>query len=117
MTELREYPSQHIDFSVTVANGQTKSSAFQMYGCSIVGILVPSTFDGSQITFEASNAIDGTFGPVKDTGGTSYTITCTAGDRIGNLDAAMFIAFRFWKIVCGTSQTGDTVFTVLATPL
>lgn len=117
MPNLCDYPAQHIDFTATVLNGQTKSDAIDIHGCNIVGIVVPSTFDGSNITFEAASQIDGTYGPVRNTAGSSVTITCAAGDRVADLDATVFVAFRYWKLVCGTSQTGDTAFTIIAQPL
>lgn len=106
------------DLQATVANGQTASGEVDLSGCELVGLFVPSTFDGTQITLTATPAGGGTHVVVQDGDGSSsaFTIT-TAASRYVPLDnLAIAAGIRFVKLVCATSQTGDTVFTLATRP-
>lgn len=108
---------------VTVASGQTVSSAIDLHGTTPVGIFLPSTFDGTTVKFQASTALDGTFYAVEDGAGTPAEITLTASAH------SKYIAFssaiqqqlrgiRFIKVVTGTAQSStDTVLTLALRPI
>jgi hypothetical protein len=96
--------------SATVANGQTVQTSFiDCRGMDPVAIEVPSTFDGTTITFQVSSD-NVTYQALYDLTNTQVSITATASRDYplwGELSGWSFI-----KIVCGTAQTGDTVFKV-----
>lgn len=76
------------------------------------GILVPSNFDGTQITFQTSDTLGGTYATVRDVANNPVTQTVTAGafhDVFGEL-----MSIRFLKINTVTVQAGsDTIFQIL----
>ena len=106
------------DLTATVANGQTASEEVDLGGCELLGIFVPSTFDGTQITLTAAPARGGTHLTVQDGDGSSsaFTVTTAAGRYVPLDNPAIAAGLRFVKLVCATSQTGDTVFTLATRP-
>jgi hypothetical protein len=97
--------------TLTIANGQTVSDAFDARGLSIFGLVVPAEFDGTTITFQAS--ADGTnFFALYTDAGTQVSIT-VAASRALDLPAALE-PWPYWKVVAGTSQTGATSIPVVA---
>ena len=104
--------------TVTVLSGQTVSSAVDIGNYDIVGLITPSTFDGTTITLSGASTLAGTYYPVAaaNTASTAYTITTTASifTPISNLITA---GLRFIKLTCGTSQsTTDTDLVIVLRP-
>lgn len=88
--------------TATIANGQTKSGVVSCAGFTLCGILMPAAFTGTALTFEASNAADGTFAPVYNAAGqVSYTV---AASRFIAIDPKDFQGVAFLKIVSGSSE-------------
>ena len=100
--------------TVTVASGQTVSSAVDIGKYDIVGLITPSTFDGTTVTISAATTLDGTYYPVaaSNSASTAYTITTTASifTPISNLITA---GLRYVKLTCGSSQTTTATDLVL----
>lgn len=98
--------------TLTVNSGSTISSAVDTAGYANMGLLVPSTFDGSAVTFQVSDTLGGTYLTLVSIGNQTVTMTLTpsfAYDLPGEL-----MAWRFLRIVCGTTQaTTSTVFTLV----
>lgn len=89
-----------------IENGATKSSAIDTAGLSLCGILL-GAFTGTTITFEVSDAIDGTFVPLKSgTSGAALSYT-VAANTFAAIDPKDFLGVRFLKIVAGSSQAAD----------
>ena len=104
-----------ITATIVIATSTTVSPAVDLYGTQLVGIFVPSTFDGTGITISASATIDGTFVAVQTdhTSSTAYPITTTASRYIPLGNLAIPTGLRFIKLTTGTVQaTTDTVFTL-----
>lgn len=98
------------DLSVVIAVSTTVSSAFASKGCAMFGLVIPSTFDGTVITFQSS--ADGTtYQALSDSAGAAVSMTVAASK---NYDLPSALApWPYWKIVCSTAQTTtDTVFQV-----
>ena len=105
------------DKTATVASGETTSEEIDLSGTELVGIFVPSTFDGTTITLTAASTPGGTFVTVQDGDGNAYTITTTASRYAPIKNLALLAGVRYIKLVCGTSQsTSDTVFTLACRP-
>lgn len=99
--------------TVTVANGQTVSPMFQLGPYTLIGLIVPSTFDGAAITFQVSMD-DSTYVPLCDPAtGTARSITAAASKAF-DIDPKWFLAWQYAKLVCGTVQaTTNTDFTIV----
>jgi hypothetical protein len=97
----------------TVASGALISGAVDLAGYRNFGLIVPTTFDGTQIVFWVSDTLAGTYYLLYDITNTQVTMTVTAA-RAYDLPGEV-CAWRFMKIVCGTAQaTTDTVFLLVA---
>ncbi len=101
--------------TITIATSTTVSAAVDLYGTQLVGIFVPSTFDGTGITISASTAIDGTYVDVQTdhTSATAYPITTTASRYIPLDNLAIPEGLRYIKLTTGSAQTTtNTIFTL-----
>lgn len=98
--------------TVTIASGGTTSEAFDVSGELLAGIICPAEFDGTTITFTASDEPAGTFLACYATDGTAISVT-TAASRHVLLEPQTFAGARFIKLVAGTAQTGDTEVTLV----
>ncbi len=88
--------------SASIASGATKSEAINIGGCTLGGIIFPSTMTGSTVTFEVSN--DGvTFYPFKNSAGTSVSVTVSVSSWIG-LSVADFSCVQYIKVVSGSTE-------------
>src|SRR4051794_8809084 len=108
------------DLTATIATSGTTSGAIDLSGCTLVGLFVPATFDGTTLTITASASLTGTYVSVQQdhTSASAYTITTAASRYVGldNLDLAS--GLQFIKLVAGTSQsTTDTVITLVVRPV
>ena len=113
-------PVVNADLTATVTVGGTTTGAVDLGGTQLVGIFVPSTFDGTTITIQAAPTLGGTYVPVQNgvLSASAYTITTTAGQFVPIDNLAILAGVRFIKLVCGTSQTTtDTVFTLATRPV
>lgn len=97
--------------TATVATSGTTSGEVDCRGYTQGGILIPSTFDGTQITFTVCEITGGTFVALYDLTNVLLTVT-SAASRAIPIPAEVF-AFGFFKIVTVTTQaTTDTIFKV-----
>ncbi len=109
--------------TVTIASSTTVSSAIDLNGTTPVGIFLPSTFNGTALTFQASATSDGTYVAVEDgaASAANVTLTATAASKYIAIPAAVqdqLRGLRFLKIVTSTAQADtDTVITLALRPL
>lgn len=103
--------------TVTIADTEDTSDAVYLEGDTLVGLITDAELDGTAITFEVSNAIDGTYVPLHAPGGTEVSVT-VAASRAVYLDPTIFGGWRFVRLVSGSAQDGaDTTITLVAMPL
>lgn len=106
-----------VNVTITDAENTTPTDGIDLIGMTLVGIICPSTFDGTTITFTACDTQGGTYLPVYDKSGNAYTVT-TAASRYVILSPADFAGIRFIKPVTGTNQdTTDTVLIFVLAPV
>lgn len=105
---------QH-DKTVTIENGETVSGAVDLGGETLVGITIPTGFEGTAITFQVATAIDGTY-RAWHVDGSALSITVTANIAV-QIDPSDLAGARFLKLVAGTSQTGDITLTLHTRPV
>lgn len=111
-------PNDSYDVTATVTVDTATSAAVDLYGTDLAGIFIPSTFDGTTITFTASATLGGTYVAVQDGAGNALTLTTTASRYVPISNLAQISGLRFIKLVCGTTQTTtDTVFTLALRPI
>jgi len=92
--------------SVTIASGQTVSTALSVAGMDLVAVLIPSVFTGTTITFQGS--IDGsTFSALYNHDGTAYSLTNVAASRLIQFTANDFIGMNYIKLVSNSSEGAD----------
>jgi hypothetical protein len=96
---------------VTVNVGQTLSGGVDTAGYGNMGLIVPSDFDGTSISFQVS-VDSGAYVPLYDITNTQVVMTVAAG-RAYDLPGELMV-WRYFKLVCGTAQaTTNTVFTLV----
>lgn len=104
---------------MTVTVGGTTSSAGEIWSASFGMLIVPSTFNGTTITFTVADHQDGhnaavtpTYYALKNESGTDISVTCAASTALAIPSEIM--GAGLFKIVCGSTQTTtDTVFTLI----
>lgn len=104
------------NFDATIATSGTTSAEIDLTDKVLVGLYIPSTFDGTTISFTAAPTAGGTHVAVQadNTASTAYTVTTTAS-RYVPINPSVFAGLRFIKIVCGSSQTTTpTIITAVA---
>ena len=106
--------------SVTLSSGSSLSPGIDLDGLTLVGILMPSTWDGTAITFRAS--INGTaWFDLYDAAGNEVTLS-VAPSRYIQIDPRRFVGIRYLRIRSGTgsapvNQTASRVVQlILAAP-
>jgi hypothetical protein len=92
----------------TVVSGQSISPAVDTSGYGNMGLIIPSTFDGGQISFIVSDLSAGTYYSLYDITGTMVVMNVVA-NRAYDLPGEL-MAWRFIRLSCTTTQTGDTAF-------
>ncbi len=104
--------------NVTITVSTTTSAEVDLSNQILIGIITPSTFDGTAISFTGAPAAGGTHYPLAASNGasTAYAITTTAS-IFTPIDPTVTRGVRFIKAVCGTSQsTTDTVLIFVTVP-
>jgi hypothetical protein len=99
--------------TIVIATDDDLSAAVDLNGTQLVGIIVPANFDGTGITLNASDTIDGTFVAVQTdrTSATPYPITTTASRYVPIDNLQITEGLRFIKIGTASAQTTtNTVF-------
>lgn len=86
-----------------IALGQTESAAINCGGMALCGIKLPATFTGTALTFEMSDAIDGTYVPVTSSSGSAISYT-VAANKYAAIDPKDFQGINFLKIKSGSTE-------------
>jgi hypothetical protein len=91
--------------AVTIESGESTSTAANLGGTNLVGILFPSSMTGSNLTFQGS--LDGTnFFDIYDTAGSALTMTISA-NRFVALVPSDFACVRYIKLVSDGSEAAE----------
>lgn len=94
--------------TLTIASGQTTSDAVDIQYFALAGLIFPAAFTGATITFQVSDALDGTFVELVDQAGAAISVTATDGKAVGLDDAARELApWRYFKIVSAGAEAAD----------
>jgi hypothetical protein len=119
MGEKTEYTG-HIRYeNLTIPSGAAVPVAgFDCGDCRLVGITLPSTFDGTTMTFTSANTFAGTYLTMHNgTADVSLTVAASKTIVFTDVIAQHFKAVRFIKPTAGSSQTStDTVIVLHLLP-
>lgn len=117
MADSKQFQSvQCFDKTITISSGETVSPAIDLIGTYVVGMIIPTTFDGTSLSLQGSNSLDGTYHNVYNTSGSQVTATVAASRYVAFVPSDT-ASIRFLKLVAGTMQTGDTTITLVTRPL
>lgn len=114
-------PQVNYDLTATFASGQTTTGEVDLAGTMLVGVILPSTFDGTAMTLSAAPAAGGTFVSVQNGAATpaAVTLTTSAASTFIPLAAAdrdIARGLRFIKFTAATQTGSDTVLTLVTIP-
>lgn len=103
--------------SVTISSAGTVSGAITLGGQMLVGLLIPSTWDGGNITIQGCDTLGGTYVDVYDSTGTICTATVGGVSRIVGLSGSMLQAVAnipFIKLKSASAVAANRTIVVLA---
>lgn len=108
--------------TATIASGASLSGAIDLEYLFVTEILIPSTFDGTAITFQKSDD-NSTFYDLYDEDGVEINFPASASRIINISQVTKLYGFRYLKIRAGTAAsptaqtTTDTILTVMVRSL
>jgi hypothetical protein len=106
-----ENPVQYL--SVTIANNAQVSSAVDLGGYVLSGLILPATFTSTAITFQMGNETQGTYFDIYDSTNTQLSMTVTQG-RSYLFQPSDFVGVRYLKIKSGSAEGGARTVTLIA---
>lgn len=112
---LQRTPSLAYTPAVIAISGNT-SAEIDLQGNTVVGVHMPAAFTGTSITFQAAQGSGGTYQPVKDGAGNSYSLTVAAAQFIP-IDPVKMSGVRFMKIVSGSTEAAERTLQVVSKPI
>lgn len=105
----RQYLGQVAPITATIANGQTTSGAIDARGLSQIGLVMPSAFTGTTISFNVS-ADGATYQALYDATNTLVSVT-VAASRSYALPSTL-LAWPYFKIVSGSAEAAARTLTI-----
>ncbi len=94
-----------------ILNGQTVSEAVDLEGFQLVGIWIPSNFQGTTLAFQTAETKDGTFQSVRDsTGAISLTVAAGTVQVLPTTTTLPFL--RFLKLVASAQNANVRLFLI-----
>lgn len=102
---------ENTDLSIIVATSATISTALDLRGKVLVGLIMPAALTSTAITFTGSQ--DGiTFFSMTNTSGTALSVTIAASKHVCIVPAD-FASVRYLKFVTGSSEGADRTITAV----
>lgn len=105
MTDAQNNALLNYGTSAVIAAAGTTSAAVNLGGMTLVGLLMPSTFVGTTVKFQAAEALAGTYRLVTDGAGSDYSLT-VAVNKFVPVDPTKMAGVRYLKLVSGSTETG-----------
>lgn len=97
----------------TIKSGQTKSNIIKLTGSSIVAIRPPTGLEGTSLTFEASEDIDGDFKAVTRAIDGNPVTAVVAADKHVLLLMSDFFGARYIKIISSSTESSERVLELI----
>lgn len=103
----KEYLQQlNVDDSVTLEIGETISYPLNTYGTSLVGMIVPSSFSGTELSIQGALTGSGPFYTMKNSSGDAVSITISGAGYYA-LAPQDFTSLQFLKFVSNATQVSE----------
>lgn len=102
MSQISQYKT------VVIPTGANAVSTDVPFGMSLRGLVTPSTFEGTTITFEVAQDAGGPFLPLYDNA-TLYSVTSSTSRHITIDKPHLFIGHRFLRIINNVSGSPSNV--------
>lgn len=102
------------DIKPEIAVGETTSNAVEVFGTTLLAFITDANLTATSFTFLVSDAIDGTFVPLKDmSSGTSLQASASTSSQYAT-QPSDFASVQFIKFVANTNQlTNPSVITLV----
>lgn len=114
MTTVNQYsPIVAFDKSAVIAQSSTTSAEINLQGTTLCGLFIPSTMDGTSLTFQVANASGGTFYDMRDIYNNLITAQITDGDFV-YIDPTLFAGVQFIKIISDATETAERTIGIAA---
>lgn len=97
----------------TIASGGTDSAAIDLAGLTLCGILLPAAFTGTTLSFLVSDALAGTYVPLKSSASGTLLSYTVAQATYAALDPKDFQGVNFLKLKSGSSEGADRALTLM----
>lgn len=91
--------------TVTIANGQTASSAVSGRNFTVYGLIMPAAFTGTALTFTVCESLAGTYQALYDPTGALSSIPVVAASRSYDLPVELG-PWPYFKIVSNAAEGG-----------
>ncbi len=96
--------------AVTINNGQQVSLPLDLGDGVLVGLILPAAFTGTQMTFQVSDGLEGTYVDLYEDGTDNaiVTVEVAQGQAIGLGDKGKYLApFRYVKLKSGSAEAAE----------
>lgn len=102
-----------VDFEIDISDSTTVSDPLSAPdGYELVGLFIPA-MTGTALTLTAAKTLTGTYSPVKNAANTAISITVDGTAHLAVLDPLLYRGLQFFKVVSGTVELADRVFTAV----
>lgn len=100
---------------LTIANGATTSTSYELGGSHLVGLLVPSAMTGNKLTIQGS--IDGTnfYNLYGSSSGTAKEIKITPNTFV-EIESSYDNPFNFIRLVSSMTETAERKIKIVCNP-
>lgn len=98
-----------------VITSGTTSTAVDLTGKTLVGLITPASLSSASLTFTVSDD-NSTFRILKDKANTAYTVVVDSTSTQYYFEPTVFAGVRYIKIEAGSSETSKT-FTLVSRPI
>lgn len=100
---------------LTIANGATISTSYELGGTHLIGVLMPSAFTGIKLTIQGS--IEGTnfYELYSSSSGTAKEIKVTANKFI-EIESNYDNPFNFVRLVSSSAEAGERKIKIVCNP-
>ena len=116
-TSSQYSPNDTTDLVATIASGQTVSNPVDMGGVDLLGLFIPSTFDGTTLYVDASPDNGVTWFRCQSAG-SDYALTAAPNKFCPIENVATLAGTRTIRLVAATTQAGtDSVIVLSARPV
>lgn len=96
-------------YDTVAAFSGTTTAAIDLSTDTLVGLITPASMAGTALTFQASNAADGTFVEMRNDENVALSLTISSTAAFYPLDPATFCGARYLKVVSSGTETGRSL--------